>query len=66
MYNWRAGTVPSEGDVMQGDTQGSGLVELTNATQGGKNAVIAMALSPTIHSLIHSSPVQCEKRWRKQ
>jgi hypothetical protein len=27
---------PSEGDVMEGDTQGAGLVELTNATHGGR------------------------------
>ena len=66
IYNWRAGVAPREGDVMEGDTEGGGLVELTNATQKGTNAVITMAISPTIRSLIHSSPVQCERRWRSQ
>ena len=66
IYNWRAGATPREGDVIEGDTEGGGLVELTNATQQGKNTVIAMAISPTVHSLVHSSPVHCERRWRSK
>ena len=66
MYNWRAGAAPKEGDLMQGDTEAGGLAELTNVTQQGKNMAIAMAISPTIHSLIHSSPVDCERRWKTQ
>jgi hypothetical protein len=66
IYNWRAGTAPNEGDVMEGDMTGQGLIELANTTQGGKNSVITMALSPTLRSLIHSSPVQCKRRFQSQ
>ena len=66
MYNWRSGAAPKEGDLLQGDTEAAGLTELTNATQQGKNGVITMAISPTIHSLVNSSPVDCKRRWTKQ
>jgi hypothetical protein len=66
IYNWRAGTAPSEGDVMEGDMTGQGMIELANTTQGGKNSVITMALSPTLRSLIHSAPVQCKRRFQSQ
>lgn len=67
IYNWRAGSAPNEGDVMEsGDMTAAGLIELDNTTQGGKNSVITMAISPTLYSLIHSSPVQCQRRFRSQ
>lgn len=66
IYNWRAGLAPNEGDIVKGDTTGRGLVELRNTTQDRDIAVIAMALSPTTRSLIHSSPVQCNRRWQSK
>jgi hypothetical protein len=63
-YYWRAGEPPREGDVMEGDVKAAGSVELVNKTSGGSNAVVAMAISPTVHSLIHSSPVECKRRWQ--
>ena len=63
-YNWRAGLAPNEGDIVRGDTKGLGLVELRNTTQEGDIAVIPMALSPTTRSLILSSPVNCNRRWK--
>ncbi len=63
-YNWRTGLAPNEGDVVTGDTTGRGLVELRNTTQDGDVAVIPMALSPTTRSLILSSPVNCNRRWK--
>jgi len=62
-FTWRSGAPPSDGDVMEGNLTGEGLVELTNKTAGGSNTVIVMALSPTAHSLIHSSPADCKRRW---
>ena len=64
-YHWRAGAPPREGDIMEGDVRAEGFVELANKTSGGKSDVMAMALSPTVHSLIHSSPVECKRRWQK-
>ena len=63
-YTWRSGEPPNDGDVMQGNVTGEGLVELVNKTTGGSNTVIVMALSPTAHSLIHSSPADCKRRWQ--
>ncbi len=63
-YNWRTGLAPNEGDIVRGDTKGQGLVELRNTTQNGDIAVIPMALSPTTRALIHSSPVNCNRRWK--
>ena len=63
-YTWRSGEAPSDGDVMEGNVTAEGLVELTNKTKGGSNAVYVMALSPTVHSLIHSSPADCKRRWQ--
>ena len=65
-YDWRSGAPPNEGDVMEGELKAEGLVELVNKTKGGSNGVIAMALSPTVHSLIHSSPVDCKRRWQSK
>jgi hypothetical protein len=62
-FTWRSGEAPSDGDVMAGNVTGEGLVELVNKTTGGSNTVIVMALSPTAHSLIHSSPADCKRRW---
>lgn len=63
-YTWRSGEPPSDGDVMQGELMADRIVELVNKTRGGSNAVYVMALSPTVHSLIHSSPVDCKRRWQ--
>jgi hypothetical protein len=65
-YNWRSGDPPGEGDVMEGELRAAGLVELVNKTKGGANGVIAMALSPTVRSLIYSSPVDCKRRWENK
>jgi hypothetical protein len=65
-YNWRSGEPPNEGDIMEGDVRAEGPAELVNKTRGGSNTVIAMALSPTVHSLIYSSPVECKRRWQSK
>ena len=64
-YHWTDGEPPREGDVLDGEVKSPGRVELVNTTSGGKNGVVAMAISPTMHSLIHSSPVECKRRWQK-
>ena len=63
-YHWTDGEAPHEGDVLDGDVRAPGRVEVVNRTSGGKNGVVAMALSPTVHSLIHSSPAECKRRWQ--
>ena len=63
-HTWRSGQPPSDGDVMEGNVTAEGLVELANKTRGYTNAVYVMALSPTVHSLIHSSPADCKRRWK--
>jgi len=67
IYEWRAGSAPTEGDIMDGKLTAAGTVEeIQNTTKGGANTVIPVALSPTLRSLINSSPVQCKKRFQKQ
>jgi hypothetical protein len=67
IYEWRAGAAPNEGDIMDGKLTAAGTVEeIQNTTKGGGNTVIPVALSPTLRSLINSSPVQCKKRFQKQ
>jgi hypothetical protein len=67
IYQWRAGSAPNEGDVMEGKLTAEGSIEeIKNTTNGGANTVIPVALSPTLRSLINSSPVQCKKRFQKQ
>jgi hypothetical protein len=67
IYEWRAGSAPNEGDIMDGKLTAAGTVEeIQNTTKGGANTVIPVALSPTLRSLINSSPVQCKKRFQKQ
>ena len=52
---------------MEGKLTAEGSVEeIKNTTNGGANTVIPVALSPTLRSLINSSPVQCKKRFQKQ
>jgi len=64
IFEWRAGSEPTEGDVLDGPLRGEGIVTVTNATKGGSNNVILVAISPRLKSLIHSSPVNCKKRYR--
>src|SRR5271169_1798278 len=64
IFEWRAGSDPDEGDVLNGPLRTEGIVTVTNATKGGSNNVILVATSPRLNSLIHSSPVQCKKRYR--
>jgi hypothetical protein len=64
-YHWIDGEPPREGDVLDGEVRSPRRVELVNTTSGGKNGVVAMAISPTMHSLIHSSPAECKRRWQK-
>ena len=64
IYEWRAGSDPGEGDVLNGPLRTEGIVTVTNATKGGSNNVILVALSPRLKSLINSSPVQCKKRYK--
>ena len=67
IYEWRAGSAPNEGDIMDGKlTAAETVEEIQNTTKGGANTVIPVALSPTLRSLINSSPVQCKKRFQKQ
>jgi hypothetical protein len=67
IYQWRAGSTPDEGDIMDGKLRAEGTVEeIQNATKGSANTVIPVALSPTLRSLINSSPVNCKKRYQKQ
>jgi len=64
IFEWRAGSEPTEGDVLDGPLKTEGIVTVTNATKGGSNNVILVATSPRLNSLIHSSPVNCKKRYR--
>lgn len=64
IFQWRAGSEPAEGDVLDGPLRAEGIVTVTNATKGGSNNVILVALSPRLNSLINSSPVNCKKRYR--
>jgi hypothetical protein len=64
IFEWRAGSEPAEGDVLDGPFRTEGIVTVTNATKGGSNSVILVALSPRLKSLINSSPVNCKKRYR--
>lgn len=63
-YHWTDGDTPREGDVVDGELKSPGRVEMANKTSGGKTGIVAMAISPTVHSLIHSSPVECKRRWQ--
>ena len=66
IYEWRAGAAPNEGDIMDGKLTTGGIVEeIQNTTQGGSNTVIPVAVSPTLRSLIYSSPALCKKRFQK-
>ena len=64
IFEWRAGSGPDEGDVLNGPFRTEGIVTVTNATKGGSNNVILVATSPRLNALIHSSPVNCKKRYK--
>jgi hypothetical protein len=64
IFEWRAGSEPAEGDMLDGPLRAEGIVTVTNATKGGSNNVILVAISPRLKSLINSSPVNCKKRYR--
>jgi len=44
----------------------TGMLNVTNTTRNEANSVILVAVSPTLKSLVNSSPVQCKRRYEKQ
>ena len=66
IYQWRSGSTPNEGDVMSGPLYTTGMLNVTNTTRNEANSVILVAVSPTLKSLVNSSPVQCKRRYEKQ
>jgi len=66
IYQWRSGSSPNEGDMMSGPLKTTGMLNVTNTTRNEANSVILVAVSPTLKSLVNSSPVQCKRRFEKQ
>lgn len=62
-YNVREGTLPAEGDVLEGSLRSEGAQKVVNKASGSSLTVIPMALAPRLHPLIHSSPAQCNRRF---
>lgn len=64
VYQWRSGSDPDEGDLINGPLTAEGMVTVTNTTKGGSNSVILVSQGARLRPLINSSPVYCKKRFR--